>query len=77
MKEEKLEELDNSEDFFSTSHEEDLTPSLREFPVCFQCGQLSNFICSGCNNIGYCGLICQQLHWWSSHKTDCIKEKKD
>lgn len=43
--------------------------------TCVLCGQHAQFMCSGCQNIWYCGPQCQRNHW-VSHSSVCMGSKR-
>nr|XP_037269449.1 LOW QUALITY PROTEIN: uncharacterized protein LOC119161190 [Rhipicephalus microplus] len=43
--------------------------------TCVMCGQLAQYMCSGCQNIWYCGPQCQRNHW-VSHSNVCMGSKR-
>ncbi len=43
--------------------------------LCRKCGNIGNYICSGCKNVIYCSKKCQ-FDDWSKHKSECINNSK-
>ncbi|XP_049519853.1 uncharacterized protein LOC119445029 isoform X2 [Dermacentor silvarum] len=43
--------------------------------TCVMCGQHAQFMCSGCQNIWYCGPQCQRSHW-VNHSNVCMGTKR-
>nr|XP_050048603.1 uncharacterized protein LOC126545022 isoform X1 [Dermacentor andersoni]XP_054917779.1 uncharacterized protein LOC126545022 isoform X1 [Dermacentor andersoni] len=43
--------------------------------TCVMCGQHAQFMCSGCQNIWYCGPQCQRSHW-VNHSNVCMGSKR-
>ncbi|KAK8768184.1 hypothetical protein V5799_015351 [Amblyomma americanum] len=43
--------------------------------TCVMCGQHAQFMCSGCQNIWYCGPNCQRTHW-VNHSSVCMGTKR-
>lgn len=43
--------------------------------TCVMCGQHAQFMCSGCQNIWYCGPQCQRNHW-VNHSSVCMGSKR-
>lgn len=43
--------------------------------ICGVCGGEGEFLCGGCQIVGYCGGVCQKKHW-IAHKRFCGKKNK-
>jgi hypothetical protein len=49
-------------------------PAILQAPICASCGISDQLqLCGGCQQVAYCGTVCQRLDWNERHKKECPK----